>query len=114
MEELQGKTGAGEDGHRGEGGTWERGEKRGVSSPGGVGLEHMGVPWVDEWELAWSITRHPQLAKVQGWDSQGRSTTHQNQLNSQGVTDQLWGSLPSRGQSRVSSFAASLIHLILP
>lgn len=36
MEELEGKRGAGEGGHRGEGGTRERGEKRGVPSPGGV------------------------------------------------------------------------------
>lgn len=48
MEELEGKRGAGEGGHRGEGGTRERGEKRGVLSPGGVwwGQEdRLGVPW---------------------------------------------------------------------
>lgn len=55
----------GEGGQRGEGGTRERGEQKGVPSPGGVGLVGAGrqtggaVGWM-RWELAWSTTCLPQ------------------------------------------------------
>lgn len=67
MEELEGKRGVGEGGHREEGGTWERGEKRGVPSPGGVGLVGAGTHGrAMRWELAWSMTCHPQHPPGQG------------------------------------------------
>lgn len=66
MEELEGKRGAGEDGHRGEGGTWERGEKRGVPSPGVWGWNTWWCHGWMRWELAWITTRHPQHPAGQG------------------------------------------------
>lgn len=78
MEKLEGKRGAGEGGHRGEGGTLERGEKRGVLSPCGVwwGQEDiLGVPWCGgrgNWPGPWHITPSTHLDKVQGWDQPGQ------------------------------------------
>lgn len=49
----------------------ERGEKRGVPSPGGVGLVGAGrqtggaMGWM-RWEPAWAMTRHPQHPPGQG------------------------------------------------